>query len=431
MKKIFVISLGCPKNLSDTEEMLGALTADGHELVFSEGEADTILINTCAFLKSARDEAKAEIKRAVSLKKKGGIKHIFVAGCLPQKERKTISSEFPQVDSFLGIEGIGKISSLFKRPGHCLTAAPKEIHAPEYKLQLTAPHSAYLKISDGCDNRCAYCLIPSIRGVMRSKPIEEVVAEAKALAASGVKEISLTAQDTTAYGKDLYGRPSLLPLLKELVKIKGVHWFRIMYVYPETIDEPLLKFIAKNKKIAGYLDMPLQHISDSVLKAMRRRADSAEIREKLTLIKKLTPDMSVRTNFIVGFPGETEADFKELMDFVKTAEFNNVGVFAYSKEKGTAAAEMKKQVSEKVKNMRVAELISAQSKVIDKINKRIKGKIFEVIMDSPHRGRSAWDSPDIDGYIEVSSPKPLKAGDIVKVKITSARGYMRKAEVVK
>ncbi|WP_424245742.1 ribosomal protein S12 methylthiotransferase [Elusimicrobium posterum] len=428
MNKIFTISLGCPKNLTDTEEMLGHLLKNKQQLVFDEAEADTVLLNTCAFIEPARKEAKYEIKRLSALKKKGKIKQIIVAGCLPQKEGAALTKQYPLVDAFITLADIDKINSYIKKPKHSFCSAPDIINSPLYKLQLTAPHSAYLKVADGCNNCCAYCTIPSIRGPYRSKPIEQVVEEAKALAANGAKEISLIAQDTTAYGKDLYGKSELVKLLKELVKIKGIKWLRIMYAYPETVTEELLNFIAKNKKMCRYLDMPLQHISEPVLKAMNRRSGEKEIKEKIKMIRRIVPDMALRTNFIAGFPGETEEDFKTLLNFVKKTAFDNVGVFAYSKEAGTTAAKMKNQIPQEIKEQRVSALISAQSRTLDKLNKSLIGKVVEVLMDTPAIARGASDAPDIDGSITVTSKKPLKSGSFVKVKIVSAHGYQRLAE---
>ncbi|ACC97818.1 RNA modification enzyme, MiaB family [Elusimicrobium minutum Pei191] len=430
MAKIFTISLGCSKNLTDTEEMLGILNHKKHYLVADESEADTILINTCAFIKPAREEADREIKRASKLKAQGKIEKLIVAGCLTQKEGKSLPSKYPLVDAFIGLKGIEKIDNVIKRPKHSFCPAPDYIKAPDFKLQLTAPHSAYLKVADGCNNRCAYCTIPAIRGPFRSKSMEDIVAEAKAMEKNGVKEISLIAQDTTAYGQDIFGKPSLVKLLKKLVKIKGIEWFRIMYAYPETVTKDLLDFIACEPKICRYLDMPLQHISAPVLKAMNRRSTEDEVRAKIKLIRQIVPGMSLRTNFIAGFPGETAEDFEKLKKFIAEAKFNNVGVFAYSKEDGTPAAVMKRQVAEKIKKQRVEELVSAQSRVIDSINRKLKGKTVKVLLDNLFCGRSESDSPDIDGRVEVKGNKKYKAGDFVKVKITSAKGYNRTGKII-
>jgi ribosomal protein S12 methylthiotransferase len=287
-----------------------------------------------------------------------------------------------------------------------------------------------LKIADGCNNRCSYCTIPAIRGPFRSKPSKDVLAEARQMAKLGVKEISVIAQDTTSYGVDLYGKPALLPLLKKLVKIGGVEWVRLMYVYPEQVSAELLNFMAKTPKICRYLDMPLQHIADNILSSMKRRSSEALIREKIALIRKTVPGMAIRTNFIVGYPGETEKDFEKLEAFVRETEFDNVGVFTYFREKGTSAAQMKKQISAKVKQLRAERLVAAQSSAVDRINRKLKNQEIDILLDTPDSGRSHRDAPDIDGLVEVISKKPLKPGSIIKVKITGAQGYLRTARAV-
>ncbi len=430
MSTIFVISLGCSKNLSDTETMLGALLAKGHTLVQEENGADAVLLNTCAFIKPARTEAEREIKRLCALKRKGKIGAVLVAGCLVQKNGKPLTAQFPDVDAFVGLSAIEQIAVLLEKPHHKFGPAPTTLHSPTYKVQATAPHSAYLKIADGCNNRCAYCTIPEIRGPYRSKPVEEVLLEARDMACRGVTEVSLIAQDTTNYGTDLYGRPTLLPLLKKLVKIDGINWFRLMYVYPEKVDRALIEFIACNPKICRYLDMPLQHAADGMLKAMNRRSSSEQLREKVKLIRTIVPDMAIRTNFITGFPGETERDFAELLEFVKESKFENVGVFTYCREAGTPAAAMKKQVPQKIKQARADELVKAQSRVVDELNRQFVGTETDVLMDTPVIGRMACDAPDIDGYVEVKSKAALLPGNIVRVKITAAQGYARKGTAV-
>ncbi|MFA6584487.1 MAG: 30S ribosomal protein S12 methylthiotransferase RimO [Elusimicrobiaceae bacterium] len=430
MAKIFVISLGCPKNLTDTEEMLGFLGEAGHEITPDENAADAVLLNTCAFIQSARDEAESEIRRLCKLKRKGIIKRIIVAGCLVQRAGKPLTEKFPEVDSFLGIGSITKIAQILSRPRHLFGAAPLALSRPQFKIQATAPHSAYLKIADGCNNRCSYCTIPAIRGPFRSKPSKDVLAEARQMAKLGVKEISVIAQDTTSYGVDLYGKPALLPLLKKLVKIGGVEWVRLMYVYPEQVSAELLNFMAKTPKMCRYLDMPLQHIADNILSSMKRRSSEALIREKIALIRKTVPGMAIRTNFIVGYPGETEKDFEKLEAFVRETEFDNVGVFTYFREKGTSAAQMKKQISAKVKQLRAERLVAAQSSAVDRINRKLKNQEIDILLDTPDSGRSHRDAPDIDGLVEVISKKPLKPGSIIKVKITGAQGYLRTARAV-
>ncbi|MDD4004436.1 MAG: 30S ribosomal protein S12 methylthiotransferase RimO [Elusimicrobiaceae bacterium] len=427
MSTVFVISLGCPKNLTDTETMLGSLLAKGHTLVQEESGADAVLLNTCAFIKPARAEAEREIRRLCALKRKGRIGKVLVAGCLVQKNGAALQAQFPDVDVFAGLGAIEKIARLLEKSQHCFGPAPATLHLPRYKAQATAPHSAYLKIADGCNNRCAYCTIPEIRGPFRSKPVEEILLEARDMALRGVTEISVIAQDTTNYGSDLYGRPALLSLLKKMTGIDGINWIRLMYVYPEKIDRALLEFMASSPKICRYLDMPLQHSADSVLKAMNRRCTGLQLADKVRLIRRLVPGIAIRTNFITGFPGETERDFNSLLEFIETNEFENVGVFTYWREPGTPAAAMKKQVPQALKQARAEALIKAQSRVVDRLNRRLLNTETDIIADTARTGRMPCDAPDIDGYVEIKTRTPLVPGRIVRVKITGAKGYARTA----
>ncbi len=460
MPKVFIISLGCPKNLTDAEVMAGQLAAAGFELTADETQADIALINTCAFLSSAVKESEAEIRRFISLKERGKISKIAVTGCLVEREKRLLLEKFPQIDAVVGINALERINSALTGKTNYILPATAPLTAPKLKARLTAPHTAYLKIADGCDNRCAYCAIPMIRGRFRSKTLEEVVAEAGSLVASGAREISIIAQDTTSYGIDLYGRVKLYELLKELVKLDGLDWLRLMYVYPEKLSLKILKLMRDESKICHYLDMPLQHISDNVLGKMNRRSTEKSIRAKISSIRSIVPDIALRTNFIVGFPGETEKDFQKLSSFVAETGLDNVGVFAYSREPGTPAAGLQGQVQETIKLARMNELISVQSRIIDKKNADLIGKTVEVLMDSPAFGRTRRDAPEIDGRIEVTnsairhmpyairrknqkaySLKPmaygsaeahptLKAGKFVDVKITGATGYLRRGTVI-
>ncbi len=439
MPKVFIISLGCPKNLTDAEVMAGHLAASGFELTTDESEADVVLINTCAFLNSAVKESETVIKRFITLKKRGKISKIAVTGCLVEREKKQLLDRFPQVDAVVGINALDSVGSALNSKNNFILPATLPLTAPKLKVRLTAPHSAYLKIADGCDNRCSYCAIPVIRGPFRSKPLEEVVGEAGKLAASGAREISLIAQDTTSYGMDIYGRPMLYELLKKLLKLNGVSWLRLMYVYPEKLSLELLKLMRDEGKICRYLDMPLQHISDNVLKRMNRRSTEKSIRARIASIKKFMPDIAFRTNFIVGFPGETEKDFDKLRAFVAETGFDNVGVFAYSREPGTPAAAYPDQVLEKVKIERMNDLISVQSRVVDRINAGLTGKTVKVLMDSGDFGRTFRDAPEIDGKVKVNLKPPAtsrkrrpqpKTGELIEVKITGASGYLRRGTVV-
>jgi ribosomal protein S12 methylthiotransferase len=430
MPKLFIVSLGCPKNLTDAEVMAGRLAAAGLELTADESEADIALVNTCAFLGSAVEESEREIRRFLALKKRGKISRIVVTGCLPERERGALLAKFPQIDAVAGIHALEQIGSAVLGGERRLLPPVGKLSAPEFKLRLTAPHSAYLKIADGCDNRCAYCTIPAIRGPFRSKPQPDVVREAEDLVRSGAVEISLIAQDTTFYGADLCGRPRLYDLLKKLVKVRGLKWLRLMYIYPDRLSSDILRLIRDEEKLCHYLDMPLQHISDRMLKAMHRRSSASSLRAKLDEIRRVVPDMALRTTFIAGFPGETEKDFRELRSFVAEAGFDNMAVFAYSREPGTRAADLPGQVAARVKAARVKELVSAQSRVVDKINRGLKGRTVEVLLDSPVSGRTCRDAPEIDGRVEIAGGRG-KAGEFADVKITGAAGYVRRGTAVK
>ncbi len=423
--KFYVISLGCPKNLTNSEEFSARLLASGHKMVFSPDKADEIIINTCGFIASAVKEAKDEIRYALELKRKGIVKKVAVTGCLVERFKEQVAKEFPEVDTLFSIAAQEHIETALKKTGALLEPLPSSLYLPKYKMSLTAPHTAYLKIADGCNNRCAYCTIPFIRGPYRSKPMEDVVREARLMVQNGVKEISLIAQDTTSYGMDLYGKVQFLPLLEKLLNIRGLGRLRIMYAYPHRMTRDIARLMAGTDKIFHYVDIPLQHIADPVLKRMNRHCDGAQIRRTLDMLKKEVPDVSLRTNFIVGFPGETKKDFNELKKFVAEYEFDNMGVFEYFREKGTAAYSMD-QVPAAVKHARSKELVDVQSRVIDKINKRLIGSTLEVIADGEDFGRTYKDAPDIDG--KVTFIKPVKVGSIFKARIVAAQGYEREVE---
>ena len=423
--KFYLISLGCPKNLTNSEEFSARLLAKGHKMVFEPNRADEIIINTCGFIASAVKEAKEEIRYALELKRKGIVKKVAVTGCLVERFKEQVTKEFPEIDTLFSIAAQDSIEKVLHQKGPILSPLPKSLYLPRYKMSLTAPHTAYLKIADGCNNRCAYCTIPFIRGSYRSKPMEDVLREAQLMIEHGVKEISLIAQDTTSYGIDLYNKPSLLSLLEKLLKLKNLGRLRIMYAYPHRVTKELARFMGGTDKIFHYLDIPLQHIADPVLQRMNRHCDAAQIRSTLDMLKTEIPDISLRTNFIVGFPQETKKDFNELKKFVAEYEFDNVGVFEYFREKGTAAYFMK-QVSAAVKHERAAQLVEMQSRVIDKLNKRLLGTTLEVIADGPDFGRTYKDAPDIDG--KVSFTKPVPTGIIFQAKVVAAQGYEREVE---
>jgi len=431
MRKLFIVSLGCPKNLTDAEVMAGRLARAGFELTGKAEEADLALINTCAFLGSAVEESETEIRRLLEMKGRGRPIKVAVTGCLVERQRELLLRKFPQLDLIAGINSLDSIADAVEDGTRSLIPGTAPLSGSGTKVRLTAGHTAYLKVADGCGNHCAYCLIPSIRGPFRSKPLEAAVEEAGALASSGAKEISLIAQDTTSYGTDLYGRPRLYELLRELVRVPGIEWLRLMYVYPEKLSGRILGLIRDEKKICRYLDMPIQHISDNVLRMMNRRSTERSIRKRIDAIRGAVPDMALRTNLIAGFPGESEKDFERLLGFVKETGFDNIGVFAYSREPGTSAAGLPGQLPERVKQERMEALIEAQSRVVDRRNASLKGAIVKVLMDSPGFGRTCREAPEIDGGVEISGAgtgrgRTLKAGDFAEVRITGASGYLRR-----
>ena len=426
--KFFLISLGCPKNLTNSEEFSARLLAHGHQLVFTPQEADTVIINTCGFISSAVKEGTEEIRHALELKRQGVIKRVAVTGCMVDRYREQMAKDFPEADTVFSIAAQDHVEDLIGQDGLFLESLANALYIPEYKMTLTATHTAYLKIADGCNYRCAYCTIPFIRGAYRSKPMEQIVQEARLLTQNGVKEISLIAQDTTSYGIDLYKKPSLTDLLKKLLKIRGLGRLRIMYAYPNLVTQELADLMAEEEQIFHYLDIPLQHIADPVLKNMNRQCDGKKIKDTLDMLKKTVPDISLRTNFIVGFPQETQKDFNELKKFVREYEFDNMGVFEYFREKGTPAYEMK-QIPAAVKHQRARELEETQSRVIDKINKRLVGAEMEVIADGADFGRTYKDAPDIDG--KVTFTKPVPPGCIFYGRVVAAQGYEREIEPLK
>lgn len=426
--KFFLISLGCPKNLTNSEEFSARLLAHGHQLVFTPQEADTVIINTCGFISSAVKEGTEEIRHALELKRQGVIKRVAVTGCMVDRYREQMAKDFPEADTVFSIAAQDHVEDLIGQDGLFLESLANALYIPEYKMTLTATHTAYLKIADGCNYRCAYCTIPFIRGAYRSKPMEQIVQEARLLTQNGVKEISLIAQDTTSYGIDLYKKPSLTDLLKKLLKIRGLGRLRIMYAYPNLVTQELADLMAGEEQIFHYLDIPLQHIADPVLKNMNRQCDGKKIKDTLDMLKKTVPDISLRTNFIVGFPQETQKDFNELKKFVREYEFDNMGVFEYFREKGTPAYGMK-QIPAAVKHQRARELEETQSRVIDKINKRLVGAEMEVIADGADFGRTYKDAPDIDG--KVTFTKPVPPGCIFYGRVVAAQGYEREIEPLK
>lgn len=432
--KVGMISLGCPKNQVDAERMLALLDAEGMEIVDYVDGCDVVIVNTCGFIDDAKKEAIENILDMVELKKEGVIGKIIVTGCLAQRYQSEILTEIPEVDAVLGIGANGDI---IKTIEEVMTAiSPIESYPSQQELPLegqriltTPEHWAYLKIGDGCSNRCTYCTIPSIRGDMRSRSMENIIEEAKQLAETGVKELILVAQDTTSYGLDLYGELRLSQLLDELCKIESIEWIRLLYCYPDRITDELIATMKKQEKIVNYIDLPLQHADDKILKAMNRRGDQALIREVVGKLRVAMPDVVIRTTFIVGFPGEGEEEFETLAEFVNEMEFDRLGVFTFSPQEGTPAYDMEGQVDDDVKVRRGEVIMQDQYSIMEEKN---SGKIdneYKVIVEEydaysdSYIGRTYMDAPEIDGLVKFTSPKELEIGDFVYVEIFDVDGY--------
>ena len=429
--KAGMISLGCPKNQVDGEILLSKLKNAGFEIVSEIENSDVMIVNTCGFIESAKQEAIETILEVAEYKKAGLIKAIVVTGCLAERYQDEIMKEMPEVDAVVGIGANSDIVKICQKAlvGLTTSAYPDKCFLPlsDERLISTPSHWAYLKISDGCDNRCSYCAIPSIRGKFRSRKLEDVVSEAKKLASYGVKELILIAQDTTKYGFDLYGEYRLDILLKELVKINGIEWIRLYYCYPERITDSLIDVIANEDKICKYIDIPLQHADKNVLKNMNRLGDSESYRNLIFKMKERIPDLALRTTFMVGFPGETDEQFENLCNFVKEMKFDKMGSFTFSPEEDTPAYDMKNQIDEDVKLRRQEILMDAQYTITEQSNKSRIGKTYKVIIDEfngeNYIGRAYFDSPEIDSGIIISTDKELKIGGFYNVLITDFDGY--------
>ena len=437
---ILFISLGCDKNLVDTEVMLGILAQRGHQMVDDENEADIIIINTCCFIHDAKEESIQNILEMAQFKERGRLKALIVTGCLAQRYKDEILKEIPEVDAVLGTtsyEEIGNVidsvlsDNMVERGQSRITMKDVD-YLPEVRtkrLVTTGGHFAYLKIAEGCDKHCTYCIIPKVRGNYRSVPMENLLKEARELAEGGVKELILVAQETTVYGQDIYGEKMLPKLLRELCKISGIQWIRILYCYPEEITEELIQTMKEEPKICHYLDLPIQHASDAILKKMGRRTSKAQLIETIEKLRAAMPDIALRTTLITGFPGETEEDHEELMDFVDQMEFERLGVFTYSPEEDTPAAKMDGQIKEEVKEERQAELMELQQDIVfeqaeDMIGREllvmIEGKVAD---ENAYVGRTYRDAPNVDGLIFVNTDEELMSGDFAKVKVTGAMEY--------
>lgn len=439
--KIGVVSLGCPKNLVDSETMLGLIHEEKYEITNDPSEAEIIIVNTCGFIESAKEESINTILQMAEYKKSGSCKYIIVTGCLSQRYAEELFSELPEADAIAGVEVYDEIGSIIKRvmngerfimlerskPDVIYTS--KETFLP--RILTTPSYTAYLKIAEGCDNCCSYCAIPKIRGPYRSKPMEQVLKEAKALADNGVKELIVVAQDTTRYGEDLPGGKLLLAdLLKELNKIESLKWIRVMYCYPNNFTDELIESFASLDKVCKYVDLPLQHASNRLLASMNRYDTREEVETLLAKLRKRIPGIVIRTTFIVGFPGETDADFEELKEFVEQQRFENAGVFAYSQEEGTVAGAMPNQIPDEIKQERYHELMALQAKISEEIHKDTEGQTLEVLVEGIeedgsglHYGRSYREAPDIDGLVFIENPGDIKPGCFVKVNILQGFTY--------
>ena len=431
---VSLVSLGCPKNLVDAEVMLGHLPAERFTIITDESKAEIIVVNTCAFIRDAQEESVETILEVADYKKSGHCKLLIVSGCMPQRYREELEKELPEVDVFMGTADAPRIVELLDR--HLEGGPRHEIGLPDYLYDHTTPrvtsspyYSAYVKIAEGCANHCSYCVIPSIRGTLRSRTIESVVTETKQLVDSGVKEINLIAQDVTAFGAERDSGPELPALLRELVKVEGLVWLRLLYAYPDGITDELLDLIAAEEKICNYLDLPIQHIDDQILAAMNRRVDASDIRSLLKRIRTRIPDMTLRTSLIVGFPGETDAQFRKLLAFVEEGHFERLGAFRYSREEGTPAAQLDKQVPDRTKQARVKRLMKAQARVSFRKNLALKGRIEPTLVEGYSeetelllRGRSVRQAPDVDGQVYITAGQ-ADVGDIVNLKITDSSEY--------
>ena len=431
---IFFVSLGCDKNLVDSEVMLGLLDAKGYQIVDDETQADVMVINTCCFIHDAKEESIQTILDMARYKEEGRLKALVVTGCLAQRYKQEIIDEIPEVDVVLGTTSYDKIveavEEALEGKSEVELADIDALPLPETKrLVTTGGHYAYLKIAEGCDKHCTYCIIPKVRGNYRSVPMERLIKEAQELADQGVKELILVAQETTVYGQDIYGEKSLHKLLKELCQIKGIRWIRLLYCYPEEIDDNLIQVMKEEPKICHYLDLPIQHASDAILKRMGRRTTQAELVEIVNKLRREIPDIVLRTTLISGFPGETQEDHEELMGFVDEMEFDRLGVFTYSPEEDTPAATMPDQVAEEVKEARRDEIMELQQEIsydkgTDRIGQEllvmIEGKVAD---ESAYIGRTYGDAPKVDGYIFVQTGELLMTGDFAKVRVTGALEY--------
>lgn len=436
--KILFVSLGCDKNLVDSEKMLGILSEKGFTFTDDETEAEVIIINTCSFISDAKEESINTILEMAKMKTEGSCKALVITGCLSQRYREQIREELPEVDGMLGIASWDQIAEVVERTlagqkpevfNSVSENAAVSLRAKMSRLLTTGGHYAYLKIAEGCNKHCTYCAIPDIRGRFHSIPMEHLLREAKALADRGVRELILVAQETTLYGTDLYGKKMLAELLQRLSEISGIYWLRVQYCYPEEITDDLIAVIRDNPKVCHYLDIPIQHCSDRILKKMRRATTKAELLERITKLRTEIPDIALRTTLIAGFPGETDDDHEECMEFIDQVEFSRLGVFTYSPEEGTAAADMPEQVEEEVKKRRMDELMELQQEICADISEKLIGQTMTAVVEGKltgeacYVGRTYMDAPGVDGYIFIRTGEELMTGDFVRVRVTGAEEY--------
>lgn len=439
--KILFVSLGCDKNLVDSEVMLGLLRERGHEITNDERQAEVIVVNTCSFIHDAREESIETILEMADMKKTGVCRLLIVAGCLAEKYREEILDELPEVDGVIGTTAYDKVCDVIDRSlqGERVRAFESIDRLPLIKtkrVMTTGGYSSYLKIGEGCDKHCTYCIIPKLRGNYRSVPMEYVLEDARMLAASGVTELNIVAQETTTWGKDIYGEKRLHELLEALCRIDGIQWIRLLYCYPEEITDELIEVIRREPKICHYLDIPIQHSSDRILKRMGRRTSRKELEEVIEKLRREIPDIALRTTLISGFPGETEEDQEDLKSFIQTIKFDRLGVFTYSPEDGTPAAAMEDQIPEETKAERRGELMALQQKISEEKTGNMVGRVLKVLVEGRipeedvYVGRTYRDAPDVDGYVFLNAEEEIISGDFVTAKITGADAYDLTGEVL-
>ena len=434
MKKVLFISLGCDKNLVDSEMMIGMLAESGYEFTDDEREADIVVINTCCFIGDAKEESINTILEMADLKQSGDIEMLIVTGCLAERYREEIQTEIPEVDAILGTTAIDEVVKTMNNVSrgireNCYKSLEEKPLTGVRRVVTTGGHYAYLKIAEGCDKHCTYCIIPKVRGNYRSVPMEHLVLEARELAERGVRELILVAQETTVYGTDLYGHKALPELLRKLCEIDGIHWIRILYCYPEEIDDELIQVMREEKKICRYLDLPVQHASDSILQRMGRKTDRRKLEDIIEKLRREIPDICLRTTLITGFPGESEAEHEELLSFVERMKFDRLGVFTYSQEEDTPAADMPEQIPEEIKAERQGQLMELQQEIAFDAAQGMVGRVVTAMIEGKVADENAYvartykDAPNVDGFLFINTDREMMTGDFVRVKVTASYEY--------